>query len=206
MTKARDLRKTERQEASRLALIEMLKLDLESRGEVWDEQCCLCFLYEEDDGWHVSSLDLPDDIWRPHPAAGLATMAGKLKPIMKFLGATEATRRLKPATWRGVAFFSETWMVEQKKSHPGEKPDPVFEEMARARMLSQHPARVEARAWWAALSDGSAVSVIMRRDGDPEEKWGINVFLPGAGDKEKPDFQGQIPESLAAITKVLSDP
>jgi hypothetical protein len=93
-------------------------------------------------------------------------------------------------------------MVEQAKS-PDEEADPVFMAMAEARMLHQHPAREEIRAWWAALADGTAISIALKRASGETHS---SVWAPGAGDKEKPKYLGRIPRSLQQLTSVMSQP
>lgn len=183
-------------------LAEMLRLDLEARGEVWDEPPCLSFLYEGDDGWHISKINLPDHFWQPNPAAILELMAQSVGLVMSgSKRLLDMTRQIRPAEWRGIAFFSESWMVEQVKQSPDDDMDPVFMEMAEARMLHQHPAREEARTWWASLADGTAIAVALKRvSGDVRS----SVWPPGAGDKEKPEYLGRIPHSLEKLTKVMS--
>ena len=203
MTRSRDQRRDQMKTESREALAAMLQLDLEARGDHWDERPGLSFLYEDEDGWHISAIGVPDHFWDPSPATFLDFMSKTIGPIFsQTKGLLELTRKIRPATWRGVAFFSESWMVEQKVDREsGEEPDPVFTAMAEARMLHQHPAREEARCWWAALDDGTAVSVAMRRVSGQVD---AGIWAPGANDKEKPDFVGKIPQSLSRLVTVLA--
>lgn len=184
---------TSTQETSHEALVSMLRHDLEIRAD-WDEPPAISFIYETDGIWSISELNLPSSAWQPHPAAGLHYMAESLKEaeVSPLLILASAVR---PENWRGAAFFSESWMVEQKKENPGDDPDPVFLAMARARMISQHPARVEVKVWHAALADGTFIIVAARRDGDFDHA----VMQPG--DKT---IEGTIPEALSEIVKALA--
>jgi hypothetical protein len=183
------------------SLVATLELDLEALGDMWDQPCNLSFIYYDEETWHLSELPLPEMLWQPHPAAGLERMAAGVANLISQPGdIRDAIKEMKPDTWRGVAFFSESWVVEQCKS-PEAEMDPVFEEMAKARMLSQHPAREEARCWWARLADGTNVTVMLKRSGDLTH----SVFEPGASDGPKPEFVGKIPWSLEVLAEALAN-
>ena len=173
-------------------LREFFTLDLEARGDVWDTPPSLSFLYDED-GWRLSRMPLPDQMWsHPHPSAVLQQIA---EGFAHFFPSGLPTVR--PSSWRGIAFFSESWLVIQEKNPDEEKIeiDPVLNAMAEARMLNSHPARIESRCWWVALSDGTMLSVVQRRDtGETESMFqGRDVTA-----------EGRIPESLSTMVKILA--
>jgi hypothetical protein len=184
--------------------LDMLTHDLEARGTGWNQPPQLAFLYEDDDGtWRLSALPLPDFIWSPEPGQALHAMAAGMKSesgaVRRLIGGT------KPADWRGVAFFAEAWLVKQEKqqgSEDGEEgPDPVLEEMAKARMLHQHPARVECRCWWAAMPDGTFIRTTLSREDEQLDEGIIPLTDPHYKDIVG---SGRIPAALTIMAKAFN--
>jgi hypothetical protein len=173
--------------------LSMLTHDLEARGDDWDQPPQLAFLYEADDGlWRVSELPLPDTVWIPEPGRTLSVMAASLEPgtIQRFIGDLVF---LRPAGWRGVAFFCEAWSVQQS----GDELDPILDEMSKARMLHQHPARVECRSWWAAMPDGTFLRSVLNRESEHIDQCIITPDDPQHADT------GRVPAALSTMARIF---
>jgi hypothetical protein len=180
------------------AVLSLLTHDLEARGDQTDQPPGLCFLYESADGlWRISHLDMPDSIWVPDPGARLVSMASRSSLVARV--AKELS--LEPnQDWRGVAFFAETWYVSQDLTKDGTV-DPVLEEISKARLLHEHPARVESRCWWVAFPDGTFLSTLMAMDGSFRM---TTTDIPGEPGYQDRANDGRIPDSLLTMAKALA--
>jgi hypothetical protein len=155
----------------------------------------LSFLYFEDGSWRLSALAIPTEWWSPDPSGMLAKISGIFTMLSQeepqLMAMTEA---IKPETWRGLAFISESWIVQQY--HDDGKIDPVLEAMAKNRMLSQHPAREPALVATAILHDGTACQAWITQIENGTS--GSFVCSP-----DEPAPVGRVPESLSAIITAL---
>jgi hypothetical protein len=155
----------------------------------------LSFVYREDDHWRLSALVIPTEWWIPDPAGGLV----KISSVFARMAQDEPqllalAEKLKPETWKGLAFVCEAWVVKQH--HEGAGMDPVLEAMAENRMLSQHPARESAIIATVILSNGVACQAWLLRDGSNDG--GTFTCPPG-----EPMLTGRVPEALSAIIAAL---
>jgi hypothetical protein len=182
-------------EESRQALLNMLQLDLEIRSGIsWDECPGLSFIYEMDDGWHLIEIPVPEAVWNPEPAASLMSIARGMEVVsLQLEDLMSQLTDAKPPEWRGAGFFSESWTVEQEPGPDGQA-DEVLLEMQKARMLSIHPSRQEAKCWWVMLSDDTFISAVLHRDGTGHAK----IF------PDPSQHAGRIPDALTIIVKTIA--
>lgn len=160
-----------------------LSAEIAGRTE-WDEPPALYFLYVEDGAVTLRRQPYPDEWWsRGRPPEVLEAMS---QIIEAHFGPLSAAL---PESLYAVAFFCETWLVQEPP--PGTAERSELESDAWAHRIHTRPDRVETRSMWAVDRNGTRYQVVLRRDIDTEPQ-----KVTGS--------RGDIPESLNRMVRSLT--